>query len=113
MPDSYWPPSAPHSTHISSFIKAFEIKRYTTCADGTHREGYEKIAIYEKNGQVTHAAKQIDNTKWTSKLGRSWDISHTAGAVSGGLYGVVTTYMERPIIVPSDEFEQEATKQKK
>ena len=60
--------------------------------------GYEKIAIYAFVGQFTHAARQLDNGQWTSKLGFREVITHpTLAALSGGIYGNVHCIMRRPI----------------
>ncbi|MCH7504396.1 hypothetical protein IID04_02010 [PVC group bacterium] len=39
--------------------------------------GFEKIIIYvSKDGITQHAARQMSDGKWTSKLGRSFDVKH-------------------------------------
>jgi hypothetical protein len=59
-------------------------------------QGQEKIAIYARDGEPTHAARQLEDGSWTSKLGPSVDISHAAtSAVEGSLYGAVVRYMRR------------------
>ena len=61
--------------------------------------GYEKVAIFELNGNVTHASRQLKNGDWTSKLGWqhgvSFDVSHTIESISNGYYGDVSIYMKR------------------
>jgi hypothetical protein len=55
------------------------------CDDGTYEQGYEKVAIYERIGAVTHAARQLSATEWTSKLWQLEDISHDQpSTVAGG-----------------------------
>ena len=50
--------------------------------DGPLQDGYEKIAIYALDGEPTHAARQLDTGRWTSKLGKHEDIEHdTPGRV--------------------------------
>jgi hypothetical protein len=59
--------------------------------------GYEKIAIYTKpDGRPTHAARQIDSDKWTSKMGQLEDIEHDINSLSGDIYGEPLVYMKRP-----------------
>jgi hypothetical protein len=62
--------------------------------------GYEKIAIYADAGGVpTHAARQLDSGKWTSKLGRLEDIEHdTLSSLQGPsppAYGEVRQVLRR------------------
>jgi len=64
--------------------------------DGAPEPGAEKIAVYAAGEFYTHAARQLPNGKWTSKLGAAEDIEHdTAEDVAGGLYGVVVQFMTR------------------
>ncbi|MCG8587287.1 MAG: hypothetical protein MI757_21490 [Pirellulales bacterium] len=46
----------------------------------------------------THAARQLPDGRWTSKLGKAEDIEHdSANDVAGGLYGEVVEFMKRPV----------------
>ena len=46
----------------------------------------------------THAARQLPNGWWTSKLGPSFDIEHaTPEAVAGGVYGDPVLFLSRAI----------------
>jgi len=52
---------------------------YVPCADGSLETNFEKVAIYvNSDGEPTHAARQLRNGKWTSKLGNFEDITHNA-----------------------------------
>jgi hypothetical protein len=97
--DAFWPPGAPYSETLESFIKAFNTIGYVECNDGDYVEGIERIALYThdgtRGGRPKHAAKQIDSMLWASKLGNSYDIKHHRVAVSGGLYGRIAAYMSR------------------
>jgi hypothetical protein len=45
----------------------------------------------------THAARQLDNGKWTSKLGQLEDIEHESlEALSGAVYGSVVQVLKKP-----------------
>jgi hypothetical protein len=89
--DAFWPPGAPYSETLDSFIEAFGTIGYIECESGEYVDGHEKVALYthdgSRGGRPKHAAKQIDETQWASKLGNSFDIKHHKGAVSGGDYG--------------------------
>lgn len=94
----YWPDGVEDSTDVSAFIKAFEKTGYSLCEDYSFEKGYRKIALYVKAGttECTHAARQLNNGKWTSKLGPSNDIQHgTPYTIEGDLYGEVYCIMKR------------------
>lgn len=94
---AYWPPQAPRIETIEAFIKAYEILDYILCDTSEYEEGFEKIAIYEKDGKPTHAARQLNSGNWTSKLGRLEDIEHaTLDDLTGQHYGSITIIMKRP-----------------
>lgn len=94
--DYYWPipvgePSEEH------FIQAFQKLGYKKCRNGRLKKGYEKIVFYvDSNKSVTHAARQLSNGSWTSKLGEEYDIEHaTPEGLNGAAYGRASFYMER------------------
>jgi hypothetical protein len=66
--------------------------------------GYEKVALYaDGNGEWTHAARQLADGWWTSKLGPDEDILYqTPQALVGDLYGQVHAIMRRTMSVASD-----------
>jgi len=93
----YWPPGIPREETIDVFVKAFEFLGYTICPDANHESGYEKVAIYAKQyGNPTHAARQIDTGKWSSKIGRLEDIEHDIDSLNGSIYGNPQVYLKRP-----------------
>jgi hypothetical protein len=95
----YWPPGISETDEIPSFIEAFQLLGYTKCLDGLLEEGFEKVALFaHKDGTPTHAARQLKNGKWTSKLGPFQDIEHDlCHDVRGPVYGSVCCFMRRPI----------------
>lgn len=98
---SYWPKGAPREVTIEAFIAAYATCGFIQCANASLEDGTEKIALYAKAGPSgpvpTHAARQLENGEWTSKLGALEDITHTTlDAVSGPLYGVPVAYLSRP-----------------
>lgn len=92
----YWPPGVPQENTISAHVKAFEFKGYVECVDGSFETGFEKVALFAKDGEPTHAARQVDEYCWTSKLGPHIDIEHELKAVEGAIYGKVVRYLKRP-----------------
>ncbi len=93
----FWPQGIPTETTVEAFAVAFATMGYKKCDSGALDPNVEKVAIYTKDGQVTHMARQLISGKWTSKLGESYDIEHdTPVAVSGGAYGIVAQFLCRP-----------------
>lgn len=101
-PYSYWPRRVPRQEHVTAFVCAFETLGYTRCGDGTLEHEFEKIALFGKtcdSGVIkpTHAARQLESGRWTSKLGRDEDIEHLCPEdLNGPGYGEVVQFMRRP-----------------
>lgn len=99
-PSDFWPPDAPLEETLDAFIAAYGTRGYIPCDDSTLEEGFEKIALYGRvlTGRVspTHAARQLPNGHWTSKLGDHEDVEHeTPERVECPTYGVVVGFMKR------------------
>lgn len=92
-----WPQNVPKISTINSFKELFSRIGYKECEDGDLEQDFLKVAIYEKEGNPTHAARQLESGLWTSKLGREWDVSHTIFSMADGEYGNVSVYMKRRI----------------
>jgi hypothetical protein len=63
-------------------------------------ENFQKIAIYMKYGKPCHAARQLSNGKWSSKLGGWEDIEHELTGLEGigeHEYGYVEQILKRKI----------------
>ena len=93
---AYWPPGCPVAETMIAFEKAFNSIGYTRCSDHSLEPDFEKIAIYAKDGIPKHAARQLPDGKWTSKLGPQDDISHTIDGLNGKAYGKPAIFMKRP-----------------
>jgi len=77
MESGYWPPGLRRSESIENFIEAFKTIGYECCDNENAEESYDKIAIFSKDGKTaTHASRQLESGKWTSKLGKSFDVEH-------------------------------------
>jgi hypothetical protein len=95
--DTFWPDQAPNEETIDAFVFAFATLRYEPCHSGDREPGYEKIALYAYRGKPTHAARQLPDGKWTSKLGKGPLVTHnTPRGVEGPVYGSVVRYLRRP-----------------
>jgi hypothetical protein len=95
--DSWWPLGVPRSLSLFAFHAAFATRGYQPCADGNPEGGFEKISISTLNGVVKHAARQLRDGSWTSKLGKNADIGHTLDGLDGPFYGDVVSFMKRPM----------------
>jgi hypothetical protein len=96
----YWPPHLPREVVPTpeNFIHAFEWKGYTICANGRHKKGIEKVAIFCRGGLPKHAARQLPSGIWISKCGGLEDIQHeTLSAVEGNDYGKAVVFLHRRI----------------
>lgn len=97
----YWPNGVKKDDSVAAFIAAFATKQYVTCANADLETGFQKVALYvdEQRGRVTHAARQLPDGRWTSKLGKVWDIIHSLEGVCGPhpAYGRVAQILRRPI----------------
>jgi hypothetical protein len=70
--------------------------------DASLEPGFVKVALYGAAGEYTHAARQLSDGRWISKLGKGVDIAHDAPAdVGGGAYGEVAAVMKKRITPPN------------
>ena len=103
LANAYWPEDLPKELTLDSIIELFRQAGYEVCGDGSLETGHEKIAVYVKDGVLTHAARQMENGRWTSKLGNFHDIEHDSlEALQGdgfGEYGSAEMFMARPLAV--------------
>ena len=95
---SFWPNDIEQEVMLSSFISLFSKQGYAVCDSDELEIGFEKVAIYsDKQGVPTHAARQLNDGTWTSKLGMLFDVSHTIYSIDGGAYGSICTCLKRQI----------------
>ena len=100
QPGVYWPvETSPDDCGLDALIEAFRSLGFEECDEGHPEEGFEKVALYGGTFLYTHAARQLPDGKWTSKLGRSGDLEHdTPDDLAGGMYGEAHQFMRRPIL---------------
>ena len=91
-----WPEGVRREELLECFAEAYGTLGYETCEDAKLEAGYEKVSIYAQNGVPTHAAKQLPNGRWKSKLGSWEDVEHnTLRAVEEYVYGRAVLYLKR------------------
>ncbi|MDE0679745.1 MAG: hypothetical protein OXI11_05965 [Gammaproteobacteria bacterium] len=82
---------------IESLVEMFTGLEYEQCNDSNTEIGYEKVALYENEGEFEHAALQMPNGRWRSKMGEGPVIEHpNPESLAGGVYGSPAIYMRRP-----------------
>lgn len=97
-PFAFWPEFAPHSLDVEALVQVFAGLGYSICDDAGLETGYQKVAVYAIDGRWEHAARQMANGQWTSKLGEFEDIVHPSpDDLTGELYGEVYCVMRRPL----------------
>ena len=87
------------STHSSRHLGRWGMLN----AEGSFEPAFEKIALYAQRipgigWEPTHAARQLSDGCWTSKLGTLEDIEHFGvDAVADGIHGTVVRYLRRDV----------------
>jgi hypothetical protein len=98
----YWPDGVERDwteKAIRSLLAKFGVKE--ECENPDLEDGYDKVAFFvDREGIPTHFARQLENGKWTSKLGELIDIEHeTLECMEGDEphYGRVKFYLKRKV----------------
>lgn len=93
-----WPVDCEDGLSEAAFYAMFQKYGYSPCDSGEPEEGMEKAALYLLDGVPTHAARQLHNGKWTSKLGFWIDIIHeTPALLFGPTYGYELKFVKRDL----------------
>ena len=93
----YWPDGIPKEESIEAFSLAYAKLGYSPCETAELEADADKVALYVgTDGRVLHAARQLPDGSWTSKLGEAWDISHELHGLEGDNYGRVARILKRP-----------------
>lgn len=95
-PEYYWPPDVERSPTIDGLRALFVKRGYRKCNGPKLEPLYEKVALYAEFGAWTHAALQMSNGRWRSKLDVGELIEHRSpDSLVGGRYGRPQVYMRR------------------
>jgi hypothetical protein len=95
-PVYYWPEGVPRELSVDRFVQAFASVGLEPCEHEDLEPGFEKVAIFAIDRKPTHAARQLPDGQWTSKLGKNIDITHSLRGLEGPVYGQVAGYLKRP-----------------
>jgi hypothetical protein len=107
-----WPEGIPTDGSVEAAVRLFESLGYQKTDDATFTPGVEKIAIYGDAKGYTHAARQLTNGRWTSKIGKLQDIEHDSldaltslekliGTPKDRAYGRVVQILAKSVPSPS------------
>lgn len=92
----YWPPNCPREESLEAFVQVYQDLGYEICESEDYEPTYEKVALsISSDGIPTHAARQLQNGRWTSKLGGQEDIEHSLRSLEGPAYGTVSKVLRR------------------
>ena len=98
-PGYFWPDNLPLDDRIETLVCVFEQLGFELCVNETLEIGYEKVAIHGHHGLYEHMARQLSSGKWTSKLGKYYDIEHATLDVLTGLeYGSVVSILRKRLV---------------
>jgi hypothetical protein len=96
----YWPAGVTRLETVASFQEAFGSLGFIVCENEDLEAGVEKIALFVDNDGPQHAARQLPDGRWTSKLGELEDIQHPLHALEGAEYGKVVVVLSRRVHEP-------------
>lgn len=103
-PRYFWPKGTPREETLEAFVAAYRTIGFLPTTSRTHEPGVEKVAIYADDFQrPRHAARQLPNGRWTSKLGRDVDIEHSLHDLEGPAYGTVAIVLARTAQEPDGD----------
>lgn len=91
----FWPEGARREETEEAFVVAYGTLGYRECDSADLDPDTEKVAIYSIAGVPAHAARQLSDGLWTSKLGDLEDIRHELEELEGQLYGQVSRILSR------------------
>ena len=93
----YWPEELPRQYTLQVYAEVFRLLGFEDCEGSVFEAGWEKVAIFAgTDGMPTHAARQLVDGTWTSKLGKREDIQHLAvDHVSCTDYGSPVLFLRR------------------
>ncbi len=99
FPPYHWPDNLPHNNLLQTYVSFFEAHGFQVTDDPKLENGVEKLALYERDNQFQHVARQLPNGRWTSKIGPQEDIEHELDDLKNDIpysYGKASIFMKRP-----------------
>jgi hypothetical protein len=84
---SYWPRRVHGTTSLQTIVQLFVDRGFARCAVDEAERTRDAILIYCRAGAPLHVARSLGDGRWTSKLGASFDLTHTVIGLTGAQYG--------------------------
>jgi hypothetical protein len=82
---------------VEALIQIFQGLKYAICDKGQLEIGFEKIVIFPDSEAYAHAARQLEDGRWASKIGGWEDIEHNAcDGLEDEEYGKIVHFIKRP-----------------
>ena len=93
----YWPIPVTDPPSVAALIAAYKALGYEVCSDAKFEFLWERVIIYaHMPDEYTHAARQLPDGRWTSKLGEGIDLTHRIPEdLAGPLYGQPVQTMKK------------------
>jgi hypothetical protein len=107
----HWPKDLPLGIPVVDVVATvFRRAGYVECSDATFEPGVEKVVIYADDlREVRHAARQLPDGRWASKMGDLADINHEdLEPLEGAFFGKVTLIMARDPNAPASQPDEPA-----
>ena len=100
----FWPADVPLDLRLSTFHLLLDALDFQRCESGDPELDFDRVLLYGSGENVTHAARQLESGKLTSKRGIFGDdIEHdTADAITGGEYFEILAYFRRRKLTESN-----------
>lgn len=95
IPWHWWPSGVQRNLSRQALVDAFIALGFEEATNPEFEAGYDKVALYAKGNEWSHAAKIIDDIRYHSKFGASNDAFHSGGDTLMQGYGSIFTYMRR------------------
>lgn len=95
-PGIYWPAGVTPDNTVEAWCEALATVGFAVCGDTSHDSELVKVVVYRSGDTATHAARQLRDGRWVSKLGDEADVIHLRPEdVGGGIYGEVACVLAR------------------
>ena len=91
----FWPNEIPRNESLETFQLFFNSLVTKSVPTASWKRAFKKSRFLKKNGLPTHAARQLADGFWTSKLDVLEDVKHSLGAISGGFYGEIALFLRK------------------
>lgn len=96
-PGHWWPDGVLREDSPQALIDAFVAVGFEVVDNDHYEENYDKVALFQKEGKWTHAARIESDEVEYSKFGGSFDGVHSHNVFGGSIYGDEYAFLRRHI----------------